>query len=212
MRYRRRLAATTVQPAIAPAPAQPAPASPISTDPGELRLLACVRAGDEAAFAELVRQYSPTMVRLARLTVGTRAVAEEVVQEAWIGVLNGIGRFEGRSTLKTWIFRILLNKANTHAAREARGIPFSAMDGGDPDPGEPSVDPIASLDRKASGRGTGLRLRFASTTSPKSACSQARPLVASPPRSQRCRPLSAPWSRCATSRAGARRTSVACSV
>lgn len=81
------------------------------------------------------------MVRLARLTVGTRAVAEEVVQEAWIGVLNGIGRFEGRSSLKTWVFRILLNKANTYAAREARGIPFSAMGGGEAEPGEPSVEP-----------------------------------------------------------------------
>jgi RNA polymerase sigma-70 factor (ECF subfamily) len=81
------------------------------------------------------------MLRLAQLTVGTRAVAEEVVQETWIGVLNGIDRFQGRSSLKTWIFRILLNKANTRAAREAGSIPFSAMDGGHHDPGEPSVSP-----------------------------------------------------------------------
>jgi len=108
---------------------------------GDLRLLASVRARDEEAFAELVRRYSATMVRLAQLTVGTRAVAEEVVQEAWIGVLKGIDRFEGRSSLKTWIFRILLNKANTRAAREAGSIPFSAMDGGHPDPDEPSVAP-----------------------------------------------------------------------
>lgn len=131
----------TVQPEITPGPVQPASASPTRADPGGLRLLAAVRAGDEAAFAELVRAHSPTMVRLAQLSVGTRAVAEEVVQEAWIGVLNGIGRFEGRSSLKTWIFRILLNKANTRAAREAGSIPFSAMHAGDRDGGEPSVDP-----------------------------------------------------------------------
>ncbi len=130
-----------VQSEIAPAPAvQAGFASPKRADPGELRLLASVRAGDNAAFAELIRRYSPMMLRLAQLTVGTRAVAEEVVQEAWIGVLNGIGRFEGRSSLKTWIFRILLNKANTRAAREAGSIPFSAMDGGDFDADEPSVD------------------------------------------------------------------------
>jgi RNA polymerase sigma-70 factor (ECF subfamily) len=81
------------------------------------------------------------MLRLAQLTVGTRAVAEEVVQEAWIGVLNGIDRFEGRSSLKTWIFRILLNKANTRATREAGSIPFSSMDGGGSDPDGPAVDP-----------------------------------------------------------------------
>jgi len=131
----------TVQPEIATAPVQPGLAAPTRADPGELRLLASVRAGDEAAFATLVRRYNPTMVRLAQLTVGTRAVAEEVVQEAWIGVLNGIGRFEGRSSLKTWIFRILLNKANTRAAREAGSVPFSAMHAGDLDGGEPSVDP-----------------------------------------------------------------------
>lgn len=104
-------------------------------------LLQSVRAGNEAAFAELVRRYSPTMLRLAQLTVGTRAVAEEVVQEAWIGVLTGIDRFEGRSSLKTWIFRILLNKANTRAVREAGSVPFSALGGGDHDADEPSVDP-----------------------------------------------------------------------
>jgi RNA polymerase sigma-70 factor (ECF subfamily) len=130
----------TVRAEIAPAPVQSGSASPKRADPGELRLVASVRAGDEAAFAELTRRYGPTMLRLAQLTVGTRAGAEEVVQEAWIGVLNGIDRFEGRSSLKTWIFRILLNKANTRAARETRTIPFSAMAGRDFDVDEPSVD------------------------------------------------------------------------
>jgi len=69
--------------------------------------------------------------------VRDRAVAEEVVQETWIAVLRGIDRFEGRSSLKTWVYRILINTAKTRAQREARSIPFSAAAGGD----EPSVDP-----------------------------------------------------------------------
>lgn len=112
---------------------------PESFDPAELRLAAAVRAGDERAFGELVRLHSPTMQRLAQMIVGSQAVAEEVVQEAWIGVLAGIDRFEGRASLKTWIFRILVNKAKTRAARESRTIVFSALD--DASGPEPSVDP-----------------------------------------------------------------------
>jgi RNA polymerase sigma-70 factor (ECF subfamily) len=79
------------------------------------------------------------MLRVAQMFVSTRAVAEEVVQEAWVGVLNGIGRFEGRSSLKTWIFRILTNTAKTRAVREGRSVPFSSLategdDGGTVDP------------------------------------------------------------------------------
>jgi RNA polymerase sigma-70 factor (ECF subfamily) len=102
----------------------------------QLPLLDALRAGDEAAFATLVRLHGPAMLRVAQLYVRSRAVAEEVVQEAWIGVLDGVGRFEGRSSLKTWIFRILANKAKTRAVREGRTIPFSALDAG-----EPAVDP-----------------------------------------------------------------------
>jgi RNA polymerase sigma-70 factor, ECF subfamily len=102
----------------------------------QLVLLDGLRAGDEAAFATLVRTYGPAMLRVAQLYVRSRAVAEEVVQEAWIGVLNGSAGFEGRSSLKTWIFRILANKAKTRAVREGRTIPFSALD-----PHEPAVDP-----------------------------------------------------------------------
>jgi len=102
----------------------------------QLHLLDGVRAGDEAAFAALVRSYGPAMLRVAQLYVRSRAVAEEVVQEAWIGVLKGAARFEGRSSLKTWIFRILTNTAKTRAAREGRTIPFSELDRG-----EPAVDP-----------------------------------------------------------------------
>jgi RNA polymerase sigma-70 factor, ECF subfamily len=102
----------------------------------QLHLLDGLREGDEVAFAVLVRSYGPAMLRVAQLYVRSRSVAEEVVQEAWIGVLNGAGRFEGRSSLKTWIFRILANKAKTRAVREGRTIPFSALD-----PDEPAVDP-----------------------------------------------------------------------
>ena len=75
----------------------------------------------------LTGEYGPMMLRVALMYVSTRAVAEEVVQEAWIGVLKGIGRFEGRSSLKTWIFRILTNTAKTRAQREGRSVPFSAL-------------------------------------------------------------------------------------
>ena len=88
----------------------------------QLLLLDGLRAGDEAAFAALVRSYGAAMLRVAQLYVRSRAVAEEVVQEAWIGVLKGAARFEGRSSLKTWIFRILTNTAKTRAAREGRTI------------------------------------------------------------------------------------------
>jgi RNA polymerase sigma-70 factor (ECF subfamily) len=94
-----------------------------------------LRAHDEAAFAALVAEHGPSMLRIARMFVRDRAVAEEVVQEAWLGVLRGIDRFEGRSSLKTWILRILTNTAKRRAEREGRTIPFSAI--GD----EAAVDP-----------------------------------------------------------------------
>lgn len=105
--------------------------------PVETSVVGALRAGDEAAFAMLVKEYSPAMLRVARMYVGSRAAAEEVVQDAWIGVLNGIGRFEGRSSLKTWIFRILTNIAKTRGQREGRSIPFSSLASGD----EHTVDP-----------------------------------------------------------------------
>jgi RNA polymerase sigma-70 factor (ECF subfamily) len=105
----------------------------------DARLVEGLRAGDEAAFAELMREYGGAMLRVAQMYVSSRAVAEEVVQEAWLGVLKGIGRFEGRSSLKTWLFRIVANTAKTRGAREARSIPFSALVGNDEE--EPAVDP-----------------------------------------------------------------------
>src|SRR5436309_2613742 len=103
----------------------------------ERRLVDALRAGDEEAFTRLVQAYGPAMLRVARMYVSSRAVAEEVVQEAWVAVLNGIGRFEGRSSLKTWIFRILTNIAKTRGLREGRSVPFSSLAADD----EPAVDP-----------------------------------------------------------------------
>jgi RNA polymerase sigma-70 factor, ECF subfamily len=106
----------------------------VNLDP-DARLLAGLRAGDEAAFVELVRRYSPALLRLAQVYVPSRAVAEEVVQETWLGVVRGIDRFEGRSTVKTWLFRIAANRARTRGAREPRTLPLGDWDEG------PSVDP-----------------------------------------------------------------------
>jgi RNA polymerase sigma-70 factor, ECF subfamily len=101
-------------------------------------LLERLRAGDEDAFMTLVDKYGPLMLRIALTHVRTRAIAEDVVQEAWLGVLQGLNRFEGRSSLKTWILRIVANIARTRGEREARSIPLSSLA---PDTGEdePSV-------------------------------------------------------------------------
>ena len=103
----------------------------------DARLVEGLRARDEAAFREVMRRYGSAMLRVAQMYVSSRAVAEEVVQEAWVGVLKGIGRFEGRSSLKTWLFRIVANTAKTRGIREARSIPFSSLGGDD----EETVDP-----------------------------------------------------------------------
>jgi RNA polymerase sigma-70 factor (ECF subfamily) len=100
-----------------------------------------LRKRDEASFLEIVRRYHGSLVRLAQSFVNNKAAAEEVAQETWLGVLQGIDRFEGRSSLKTWIFQILVNRAKTRGQRESRSIPFSALWDPATDPGEPSVDP-----------------------------------------------------------------------
>jgi RNA polymerase sigma-70 factor (ECF subfamily) len=99
----------------------------------EAELIAALRAGDEAAFGDLVDRLHPSLVRIARLYVSSQAVAEEVAQETWLGVLNGLDRFEERSSLKTWIFRILANIAKTRGVREGRTVPFSSVVGEDDD-------------------------------------------------------------------------------
>jgi RNA polymerase sigma-70 factor, ECF subfamily len=93
----------------------------------EAELVARLRAGDEQAFEGLVERYHGTMLAIARTYVKTRASAEDVVQDAWLGVLNGLDRFEGRSSLKTWIMRIVVKTALTRGAREARSVPFSSL-------------------------------------------------------------------------------------
>jgi RNA polymerase sigma-70 factor, ECF subfamily len=104
-------------------------------------LVAALRAGDESAYAGLVEELTPALTRLALAHVPSRAVADEVVQDTWLGVLRGIDRFEGRSALRTWIFQILLNNARTRGKREKRTLPFSSFGrGADEGRDEPAVD------------------------------------------------------------------------
>jgi RNA polymerase sigma-70 factor (ECF subfamily) len=103
------------------------------------QLVAALRAGDEEAFREVVRGWHSSLLRVAQIFVPSRAVAEEVVQEAWLRVLGALDRFEGRSSLRTWVFRILVNTAKTRAQREGRTIPFSALQ-------DPARVPEAAVD------------------------------------------------------------------
>ena len=119
-----------------------APAAAVQS--AEADLIDCLRGGDEATFVRLVNAYSAPLRRLALAFVPIDAVAEEVVQETWLAVLTGITRFEGRSSVKTWIFRILMNRARTRAVRERRTISFSDLE--DPsEPDQPAVDPARFL-------------------------------------------------------------------
>ncbi|HST17720.1 MAG TPA: sigma-70 family RNA polymerase sigma factor [Gaiellaceae bacterium] len=109
-------------------------------EPADAQLVGALQAGDEDAYRRIVSEWYPMMVRVARIFVPSRAVAEEVVQETWLRVLGALDRFEGRSSLRTWVFRILVNTAKTRAQREGRVVPFSALN----DPGripEAAVDP-----------------------------------------------------------------------
>ena len=114
-----------------------------TTGPGaDEERIAALRRGDEDAFRTLVSEHGPFLLRLALMHVPSRAIAEEVVQDTWLAALNGIDRFEGRSSLRTWLASILLNKARTLGQRERRVVPFSFLarrraEGRD----EPSVDP-----------------------------------------------------------------------
>jgi RNA polymerase sigma-70 factor (ECF subfamily) len=106
----------------------------------ELAQLARLRAGDRAAFAALVERHAASLLRVALGLLGNRATAEEVVQETWLGLLTGLDGFEGRSSLRTWLFKILVNRARSHFDREGRTVPFSAL--GD------EIDGVDAIDRE----------------------------------------------------------------
>jgi RNA polymerase sigma-70 factor (ECF subfamily) len=113
-------------------------------------LVDALRSGDESAFGWLLDRYHAPLRRTARMYVATDSLADEVVQETWVAVLHGIDRFEGRSSLKTWLYRIVMNLARTRGARESRTIPFSSAPGAltegagatiEPDRFRPADDP-----------------------------------------------------------------------
>jgi RNA polymerase sigma-70 factor (ECF subfamily) len=147
-------------PVPAPVPEDTRERRPAAGDPSflaareEQLLVQALRDRDEAAFERVLDLYFSPMLRTAMIYVGCRARAEEVVQETWLAVLGGIHRFESRSSLKTWIFRILVNRARTCATREARLVPLSdlaparedAECGGTPYPADP-------LDARSAGAG-----------------------------------------------------------
>ncbi len=120
-------------------------ASAVPNGPDAERV-ARLRAGDEVAFAELVTAHHTTMVRIARGYVSSDSVAQEVVQDAWLGILRGLARFEGRSSLKTWMYRIVTNRAKTRGKREKRVTPLSAL-------GSDDEGPALSADHFDSGGG-----------------------------------------------------------
>jgi RNA polymerase sigma-70 factor (ECF subfamily) len=111
----------------------------MGADPEQMSLMKALRARDEAAFARLVEEHHASLVRFARIFVRDSAIAEEVAQETWLAVLDGLDRFEGRSSLKTWIFSILANKARTSGRREARSLSYTDLEEALAD--EPTVDP-----------------------------------------------------------------------
>jgi RNA polymerase sigma-70 factor (ECF subfamily) len=110
----------------------------VLASPADLALVERLRLGDEQAFMSLVERHQPAMLRIARMYVSSHAVAEEVVQEAWLGIIGSLDRFEGRSSLRTWMFRIVSNVAKTRGIREGRSVPFSSLAG---DEDAPAADP-----------------------------------------------------------------------
>src|ERR1700690_3126597 len=94
----------------------------------DAQLVVALRAGDVETYRLSVREWHAPLLRVAQIFVPSRAIAEEVIQDTWLRVLGALDRFEGRSSLKTWVFRILVNTAKTRAQREGRTLPFSALD------------------------------------------------------------------------------------
>jgi RNA polymerase sigma-70 factor (ECF subfamily) len=122
-------------------PADEVVSQPADAIADDAALVAALRSGDEQAFLSLVERYHAALIRLAGEYVSSQAVAEEVVQDTWLAVLEGIDRFEARSSLKTWLFHILTNRAKTRGQRERRIISFTDLAAADVGRDEPSVDP-----------------------------------------------------------------------
>ncbi len=119
-------------------PPQDEAADRASGELSEADLLSGLRCGEEAAFAHIVSTWSPMLLRVARTYVSTDASAQEIVQETWLAVVRGLDRFEGRSSLKTWVFRILTNLGKTRGARETRTVPWSSL--------SPVDSPVSTVD------------------------------------------------------------------
>jgi RNA polymerase sigma-70 factor (ECF subfamily) len=137
----------------------------------EAALLAALRAGDERAFARLVDLHHAALVRVARQYVPTQEIAEDVAQEAWLGLLRGLDSFEGRSSLRTYLFRIVMNLARTRGVREARSAPFSSLVRDDED--GPAVDPERFVRAPTPGAGHWLSPIRAWSVSPEQAALSA---------------------------------------
>ncbi len=166
-------------------------ASAAVEDEDDAALVGRLQSGDETAFVELVRRYQPRLLRLAESTVGRGAVAQEVTQDTWLAVFRGVDRFEGRSSFKTWLFRILLNRARSAARREERaGRPDDALSDERFDANGAWSDPPEPWSDRAEDRLVGLPARGprASTSFPRS------------------RRRSGRWSCCATWKASRRPT------
>jgi RNA polymerase sigma-70 factor (ECF subfamily) len=114
----------------------------------DTELVAALRAGDEGAFVALVNRHQALMLRVARQYVRDQRAAEDVVQETWVALIEGVDRFQGRATIKTWLFRVLVNRAISRAQRDRRQVPFCALEPAGDDGGAegPTVDPSRFLD------------------------------------------------------------------
>ncbi len=119
----------------------------------DANLVTQLRAGDESALTQLVDQWSPTMLRVARTFVDSPQSAEDAVQDAWLGMLSGLAKFEGRSSLRTWTFSILVNRARTRGARDARTLPWSPLDAKD---GPTTADMFAGTGGEHAGTWTSI--------------------------------------------------------
>lgn len=148
--------------------------APLSPSPGDEELVAALRRGDEQAFTQLVTALHGPLLRVALTYVANRAVAEDVIQQTWLGVLQGLDRFEGRSALRTWIFRILANTAKSRGKAERRSVPFTDLAETEVAEDEPAVAPERFLlDERDPTRG-----RWASTPRDWSALPEERLLSA----------------------------------